>query len=114
MGIYAELDAEHMGFLPHTAQPVQSCINAFDCLPQKTGRASAPPSWPIIGNLLDVPKNRPWSAYADLSNKYGRCNILGTPVRNQNPRSKAMLSVFAFFLAWSSYCVRTLAKCDLQ
>ena len=32
MGIYAELDAEHIGFLPHTAQPVQSCINAFDCL----------------------------------------------------------------------------------
>ncbi|KAI0291061.1 cytochrome P450 [Multifurca ochricompacta] len=30
-----------------------------------------PPSWPVIGNLLDVPKRSPWAAYADLSKKYG-------------------------------------------
>ncbi|KAI9441785.1 cytochrome P450 [Lactarius indigo] len=30
-----------------------------------------PPSWPIIGNLLDVPKLSPWLAYADMSKKYG-------------------------------------------
>ena len=38
-----------------------------------------PPSWPVIGNLLDVPKDAPWSAYADMSKKYGRRNIVGTP-----------------------------------
>ena len=33
-----------------------------------------PPCLPIIGNLLDVPKDAPWSAYADMSKKYGRRN----------------------------------------
>jgi hypothetical protein len=37
-----------------------------------------PPSWPIIGNFLDIPKDKPWIAYTDLSKKYGRRNILGT------------------------------------
>ena len=32
-----------------------------------------PPSRPIIGNLLDIPKDAPWTAYADMSRKYGRC-----------------------------------------
>ena len=31
-----------------------------------------PPSRPIIGNLLDVPKKLPWIKYADISNKYGK------------------------------------------
>ena len=30
-----------------------------------------PPSRPIIGNLLDIPKDAPWTAYADMSKKYG-------------------------------------------
>ncbi|KAH9976333.1 CyP450 monooxygenase [Lactifluus volemus] len=30
-----------------------------------------PPSYPIIGNLLDVPKESPWAKYADISKKYG-------------------------------------------
>ena len=38
-----------------------------------------PPSWPIIGNLLDFPKDTPWSVYADMSKKYGGCHILVTP-----------------------------------
>ena len=37
-----------------------------------------PPSLPIIGNLFDVPKEVPWIAYADMSNKYGITNILVT------------------------------------
>ncbi|KAH9039825.1 cytochrome P450 [Lactarius pseudohatsudake] len=30
-----------------------------------------PPSWPVIGNLLDIPKFSPWLAYANMSKKYG-------------------------------------------
>ncbi|KAI9448680.1 cytochrome P450 [Lactarius psammicola] len=30
-----------------------------------------PPSWPVIRNLLDVPKLSPWLAYANMSKKYG-------------------------------------------
>ncbi|KAI0253714.1 cytochrome P450 [Lactifluus subvellereus] len=30
-----------------------------------------PRSWPIIGNLLDAPKQSPWAAYADMSKKHG-------------------------------------------
>jgi hypothetical protein len=35
-----------------------------------------PPSWPIIGNLLDIPKDLAWTAYADMSKKHGKCNVL--------------------------------------
>jgi hypothetical protein len=34
-----------------------------------------PPSWPIIGNFFDVPIEKPWTTYTNLSKKYGRCNI---------------------------------------
>jgi hypothetical protein len=38
-----------------------------------------PPSYPIIGSLFDIPKDKqPWIAYTDMSKKYGRHNILGT------------------------------------
>jgi hypothetical protein len=30
-----------------------------------------PRSWPIIGNLLDVPSRRPWVTYSEMSKKYG-------------------------------------------
>ena len=39
-----------------------------------------PPSWPIIGNYFDIPKEKPWIGYMDISKKYGRCNILDTAV----------------------------------
>ena len=59
-------------------------INAFDCLAisiflyllvnfrdrRRRGGLSyppGPPSWPVIGNLFDVPRETPWSAYADMS-----------------------------------------------
>ena len=68
-------------------------INAFDCLAisffiyllvslrdlRRRGGLSYPPgptSWPLIGNLLDLPKETPWTAYTDMSKKYGRRNIL--------------------------------------
>ena len=44
-----------------------------------------PPSWPIIGNFFDIPKETPWIAYTDISKKYGGCNILdatGSPQLN--------------------------------
>jgi hypothetical protein len=64
-----------------------------------------PPSRPIIGNLLDFPKDMPWSAYAEMSKKYGMRIILGTLVPpSLNPRSKATSFVFAFFLRSSSCC----------
>ena len=31
-----------------------------------------PPSWPIMSNFFDIPKNRPWIEYTDMSKKYGR------------------------------------------
>ena len=40
-----------------------------------------PPSLPIIGNILDVPKEAPWAAYANMSKKYGMCSILVTTTR---------------------------------
>ncbi|KAH9174935.1 cytochrome P450 [Lactarius sanguifluus] len=65
-----------------------SLVTAIDCLAlstflyilfafrdHKRRRGSpyppGPPSWPIIGNLLDVPKLSPWLAYANMSKKYG-------------------------------------------
>ncbi|KAH9016880.1 cytochrome P450 [Lactarius hengduanensis] len=65
-----------------------SLITAIDCLALSTflyiffafrdhrrRRGSpyppGPPSWPVIGNLLDVPKFSPWLAYANMSKKYG-------------------------------------------
>ena len=69
-------------------------INTFDCLAisiflyllvnfrNRRRRAGlfyppGPPPWPIIANLLDIPKDTTWSAYADMSKKYGRRSILG-------------------------------------
>ncbi len=30
-----------------------------------------PPSWLIIGNFFDMPKNKPWIGYTNMSKKYG-------------------------------------------
>ena len=30
-----------------------------------------PPRLPVIGNLLDIPKVRPWEMYLEKSKKYG-------------------------------------------
>ena len=34
-----------------------------------------PPSWPVIGNFLDVPKLSPWLTYVNMSKKYGRIDL---------------------------------------
>jgi hypothetical protein len=47
-----------------------------------------PSSWPIIGNIFDVPKKTPWIAYTDMSKKYGRCNIRThwfAPIKSNRP-----------------------------
>ena len=35
-----------------------------------------PQSWPIIGNLLDVPSRYPWAVYTEMSKTYGAGHIL--------------------------------------
>jgi hypothetical protein len=34
-----------------------------------------PSSWPVLGNLLNVPTLSPWLAYANMSKKYGETDI---------------------------------------
>jgi hypothetical protein len=34
-----------------------------------------PPSWPVVGNLLNVPTLSPWLAYVNMSKKYGETDI---------------------------------------
>ena len=56
-----------------------------------------PPLWPIIGNLLDVPKNAPWIAYSKMSKKYGRHLVLGNwlaPAEARVPRRCYLSSHF--------------------
>src|SRR6267154_4008934 len=36
-----------------------------------------PPPRPIIGNILDIPKDTPWTAYVDMSRKYGTLDTIG-------------------------------------
>jgi hypothetical protein len=69
-----------------------SLINIFDCLAisfslfllvkfrenrRRRGLPypPGPPPWPIIGNYLDVPIEKPWITYTDMSKKCGMCNI---------------------------------------
>ncbi|KAI0278793.1 cytochrome P450, partial [Russula aff. rugulosa BPL654] len=42
-----------------------------------------PPSRPIIGNLLDIPTDAPWTVYADMSKKYGKRDVICFRVFNQ-------------------------------
>jgi hypothetical protein len=35
-----------------------------------------PPPLPMIGNILDIPQDTPWTAYVDMSRKYGTHNII--------------------------------------
>ena len=38
-----------------------------------------PPCWPVIGNLLDVPKLSPWAGYLEMSKKHGTYSFLAMP-----------------------------------
>ena len=67
-----------------------------------------PPSRPIIGNLLDVPKEAPWITYADMSKKYGKeIMIAAHPLRNTYLPSKATSFLYAFLVKSWSCCART-------
>jgi hypothetical protein len=62
-----------------------------------------PPSWPIIGNYFDMPKDKPWVAYTDMSKKYGRRNILGTTGSTQ--LNRAFLGDIVYLRAFSEVIV---------
>jgi hypothetical protein len=66
-----------------------------------------PPSRPIIGNLLDVPKEASWIAYADMSKKYGKGIIIAAPPF-QHSYSPSKVTFFAFAILGTSWscCVR--------
>ena len=35
-----------------------------------------PKPWPIIGNLLDSPKQSQWTTYTEMSKKHGLCDVV--------------------------------------
>ena len=37
-----------------------------------------PKPWPIIGNLLDSPKQSQWTTYTEMSKKYGLSDFFAT------------------------------------
>jgi hypothetical protein len=56
-----------------------------------------PPPWPIIGNLLDVPKKAPWVGYANMSKKHGIVAFLEQSLAQTDvcvPRRYAFSSCF--------------------
>ena len=62
-----------------------------------------PLSWPIIGNFFDIPKDKPWIAYTDMSKKYGRYNIFGT---TGSPRlNRASLGDIVYLSSFSKVIV---------
>jgi hypothetical protein len=60
-----------------------------------------PPSLPIVGNILDAPKEAPWSAYAEMSQKYGSRSILAI-----TPSPKLMTA-----FEGDVFCLRILDQC---
>ena len=55
-----------------------------------------PRSWPIIGNLLDVPSRNPWAAYAEMSKTYGAVHIYPQLSGTKSRGCQAMSCRFAF------------------
>jgi hypothetical protein len=68
-----------------------------------------PPSHPIIGNLLDVPNEAPWMAYAEMSKNHGTGIVLLTSPyqpETRNLHSQATFFVSAFLVKSLSCCAR--------
>ena len=63
-----------------------------------------PPSWPISGNFLAIPKAEPWIAYTDMSKKYGKYDVLNntdSPQLNCDPHPRRYHLPSLFFSSHS-------------
>ena len=57
-----------------------------------------PPSLPVIGNVLDIPKDAPWTTYKDMSKKYGRSGLsCETSLRKLKSASQGDVICFRVF-----------------
>lgn len=70
------------GSVPHltpTSTSVLAAIVAVAVLYALTGKRSkarlppGPPGLPVVGNIFDIPKSRPWVKFAEWTEKYGEC-----------------------------------------
>ena len=62
-----------------------------------------PPGWPIVDNFFDIPKDKPWITYTNMSKKYGRRNILG--ITSSTQLNHASLGDIIYLRAFSKVIV---------
>jgi hypothetical protein len=71
------LSATSVPHLTPTSTSVLAAIVAVAVLYALTGKRSkarlppGPPGLPVVGNILDIPKSRPWVKFAEWTEKYG-------------------------------------------
>lgn len=73
------------GSVPHltpTSTSVLAAIVAVAVLYALTGKRRSkaklppgPPGLPVVGNILDIPKSRPWVKFAEWTDKYGELRV---------------------------------------
>lgn len=47
--------------------------------PRKRPNPPGPPAWPVIGNLLDLPKKESWKVYLDWGRQYSEYHCCFAP-----------------------------------
>jgi hypothetical protein len=76
------LSATSVPHLTPTSTSVLAAIVAVAVLYALTGKRSkarlppGPPGLPVVGNILDIPKSRPWVKFAEWTDKYGERAVL--------------------------------------